>query len=442
MPGSLSSGRLSSTLFAVRFGSGILVLALGVGGWCCDFRRALETCHSDGRCSDGDSGARANGGGDGSGGGNGNGGGEGDGGLVSLAFASAQNFQLAAESMSIAAGDLDGDGRADIVSANGGGSDTLSVLLSLASGGFMRTADLPTGIKPKAIDLGFVDGDQKLDLVAAGGLNRQGQLTVLPGSGAGGFGPATTSGLTTLNPIELRLAALDADGLLDGLVSGYDSDAVLVLAGAPEGGLIATATATYLLPGPTGLAIADFNGDGRLDFAAGNENPNSSVTVFLGNGDRTFSPTGQNLLPGQQDDHWLAAGDFDGNDTVDLVVADYSSQRLLFLSGVGDGTFASSSSAIPIPGRLEDMKAADFNRDGALDLVVLTGGSTSPFAGKLIVLEGKGDATFRSVATLDTLGNDPGWLAIADFDGDGRLDVAATNDVGPSVAVFMNRSTP
>src|SRR5439155_1243222 len=114
------------------------------------------------------------------------------------------------------------------------------------------------------------------------------------------------------------------------------------------------------------LAVADFNGDGKLDLAAIDAGSNT-VSVLLGNGDDTFQPA-LTFTVGT-DPRSVAVGDFDGDGKLDLVVADYGSNDVSVLLGAGNGTFQAAL-AFGAGSRPASMAVGDFNGDGKPDLAV------------------------------------------------------------------------
>jgi hypothetical protein len=161
------------------------------------------------------------------------------------------------------------------------------------------------------------------------------------------------------------------------------------------------------------VAVGDFNGDGTLDLAVANDN---GVSVLLGNGDGTFQPA-VNYAAGVGPSS-VAVGDFNGDGTLDLAVAnDVSNGTVSVLLGNGDGSFgaATSYAAGSYP---RSVAVGDFNRDGIPDLVVANGGVS--------VLLGNGDASFEAPVSYFA-GVNSVSVAVADLNGDGILDLAVAN---------------
>jgi WD40 repeat protein len=175
------------------------------------------------------------------------------------------------------------------------------------------------------------------------------------------------------------------------------------------------------------VATGDFNGDGKLDFAAVSTASNS-VTVFLGNGDGTFNQ--QTPITVGSSPAALAIGDFNGDGKLDLAVVNKGSNTVSILLGNGNGTFTagqtlttgSSPSAIVV---------GNFTNSGHQDLAVANSG-----AGTVSIFTGNGDGTFMSAGTL-TVGTSPDALAVGDFNGDGKQDLAVANSGSNNVSVLL-----
>ncbi len=178
------------------------------------------------------------------------------------------------------------------------------------------------------------------------------------------------------------------------------------------------------------VATADFNGDGIADAAIANYG-DGTVSIVLGKGDGTFTQAPQSPEPAGQTPYSIAVGDFNGDGIPDLVLANVYGGYITVLLGKGDGTFVpAAGSPIPAGNPLTQPQAiavGDFNGDGIPDIAV--GISNGPsFAGTLVVLLGNGDGTFKAApGTTVPLGGTPISIAMADFNGDGILDLALAN---------------
>ena len=197
----------------------------------------------------------------------------------------------------VALGDVSGDGRLDIVTANTNAS-TAGVFRGLAGGRFASMTPYSTGPNtlPTSVVLGDINGDSRLDIVTSNvstalrGMDTAGALLGLAG---GGFAPATTYSVgISLFPIDVALSDVDGDGLLDIVLAYYSADAVGVFLGQVSGGFT---TMTSFIVGsgrpPIAVVVGDVNGDGRPDIVTAIPSPSvgiASVGVQLNTG--TFTP--------------------------------------------------------------------------------------------------------------------------------------------------------
>lgn len=276
-----------------------------------------------------------------------------------------------------------------------------------------------------AVATGDFNGDGKLDLVVLTGCGTGPCVSILLGNGDGTFQahidyPAGTGDL----PTSLAVADLNGDGKLDLAVTNQSSDAVSVLLGNGDGTF-----QPYAAYGAGGspMSVADFNGDGKLDLAVVNS---SGVSIFLNKGDGTFPSTQDfSTAPGPTS---VTTGDFNGDGKLDLAVTAVCASAsnctgagvVCILLGNGADTF---QACVDYPVGIDPVwiTAEDLNGDGNLDLAVAnegTGGDGVPSGSSVMILWGNGDGTFAGQTF--TAGNGPDWVGVGDFNGDGRLDFA------------------
>src|SRR5262245_36366929 len=188
---------------------------------------------------------------------------------------------------------------------------------------------------------------------------------------------------------------------------------------------------------PRAVTVADFNHDGKPDLAVVNGGPfststsQSSVSVLLGNGSGSFQPAVTTAVLNGGAGLSVAAGDFNGDGLPDVALntaGNGTNPAVEVLLGKGDGSFQSNHLILPIASSSLSVTAGDFDHNGALDLV------TANSNGTVSVLLSNGDGTFRPRTDLAV-----GTFAVAvgDFNGDGRLDVAVAKQLSNSVSVLL-----
>jgi hypothetical protein len=224
------------------------------------------------------------------------------------------------------------------------------------------------------------------------------------------------------------------DGKPDLAVANRSSGDVSILLGNGDG-TFQPATKYRVGATPSFVATGDFNGDHQLDLAVADGGSNSIVSILLGNGDGTFQPS-VSYNTGADADH-VECADFNGDNKLDLLISAETGEMGILL-GNGDGSFQSSIVTLT-SGTTPLVAIGDFNGDGRLDVVTATGARNGESdSGNLLILLGNGDGTFQAHSS-DVLDFWPDQLVAADFNGDGKLDLAATvreNIFGGDIRVF------
>jgi len=341
--------------------------------------------------------------------------------------------------LDVAVADFNLDGKPDVALLSQ--RDTVSVFLGSGSGTFGARTPFPGThtLSPETyggIAAGDVNNDGKADVVVAMSLSRYVRL----GNGNGTFGSPIqypTTGLAVFAG-NLALADFDLDGKLDILAVANVPGDWVVHRGNGDGTFGAFGTggsgSDYM---GGGLTIGDFNRDGKLDIALGNRpgspGPSSpgEIRVHLGNGDGTFGAALVSTVLGETDAWAIGAGDFNRDGIPDIAVGSQASLHVTIMAGVGNGTFTHAYLPVAELSSLSDLAVGDVTNDGQLDAV-----TTHYTADQISVFEGDGGGGLPHRVDIVT-GSLPKGLAIADLNSDIDRDVAVAANSG-ALSIHLN----
>lgn len=326
----------------------------------------------------------------------------------------------------VASGDVDGDGRKDVVVALGYDSDPehanhLGVFHQQPGGGLgpAQWIALPsaTGCRPTSVAVGDVNGDGRQDVVVA---EYGCGVEVFLQDGAGVLQPATF--LPSAQSYQVRVADFDGDGRQDLLALGWSDTTARLWRQSGTGTLVEAALPAIITQGWGQVAIGDLDGDGRPDFAvtSGQGDHAHALGVVLQRSDGSFMPP--QYVPGSRAGALfpgVAIGDIDGDGRAELVAA--IDEQRIGVWRVDSGVLVKLRDIVVADGAAQ-MAVADINGDGRKDLIVLRTMGTSP--GLQIHLQqadgslgaGLRYAAYASYSTGEL-------LVVDDVSGDGRLDV-------------------
>ncbi|MEO7298160.1 MAG: immunoglobulin domain-containing protein [Verrucomicrobiota bacterium] len=359
--------------------------------------------------------------------------------------------------------DLDGDGKSDLVVANNT-ENTISVYRnigtngSLTLGSFAPRINFAVGASPRHVTIGDIDGDGKRDIVVA----NNGGSTVSVFRNISTPGDFTVNSLapkvdfsTGTNPNQLALVDLNGDGKLDLATANSGTSTLSIFRNtASVGNITASSFAARVdFPASTqsgGLAAADIDGDGKPDLALSNLGGNS-ISLFrnttpVGNAAITLATKVDFATPGNPFGG-MSIGDLDGDGKLDIAVATYNGGTVSVFRNISTtGVITTNSLAarfdLATGGSTHGVVTVDIDGDGKSDLVAV-----SEYANAV--------AVFRNLSTNGTLvagsfapridfatASNPGGVAVGDLDGDGRPDVVAAASYGNVLSIFKNQNIP
>ncbi len=247
------------------------------------------------------------------------------------------------------------------------------------------------------------------------------------------------SGTTQLLTTNTAEGDFNRDGKPDLAVSNSTDSTVAVFLGNGDG-TFATPVSYALGNDPTFVAVGDVNNDGKLDLVVTN-NSDNTVSVLLGNGDGTFQK--QQTFTTDKQPVAVSLGDLNGDGNLDLVLG-VQVGALSVMLGNGDGTFQAFHSyqitdVLSNPVSPSGVIAGDFNGDGKLDVAASTEGGYSG-TNNVAVMLGNGDGTLQAPSYYSSMDAPSNSIGMGDFNGDGKVDLAITNISGcceSSVSVML-----
>ncbi len=386
-------------------------------------------------------------------------------GAATPGFVAQQTFAVGNFPLSVTAADVNGDGKPDLIAANGS-DNTVSVLLNTTVPGattasFASQQAFAVGPFPISVTAADVNGDGKPDLIVANpSLDQSGNTvsvllnTTAPGATIPSFATQQTF-FTGAAPVDVTAADLNGDGKPDLIVANSNGTTVSVLLNttpAPtttfDTNSFATAQTFGTGNSPAGSTAADVNGDGKPDLIVANESSNT-VSVLLNttaSGATTPSFGTQNTFTTGTAPGFVTAADLNGDGKPDLIVANLSSSSvsvLLNTTATGATTPTFSGLQFATGDTPHSVVAADLNGDGKPDLIVANSGSNTVSVLFNTTAPGALTPSFAAQQTF-TVGNNPNSVTAADVNGDGKLDVIAANGgaIDNTVSVLRNTTTP
>jgi hypothetical protein len=326
---------------------------------------------------------------------------------------------------SVAIGDVNSDGRPDVVAADA--PDGVSVMLATgATGNFGAPTSFTAGSSPNSVAIADLTGDGRPDLAVAN--SGSANVSILRASGAPGNFSAPTNFAVGSSPSSIAVGNLNGSGGLDLAVANQGSGTVSVLLASGNPGSFAAAT-TFTVGGePVDLEIADLNADTRSDLAVTTGN-NVSLLLASGAAGNFAAPTTLNggTLPND-----VAIGDLNRDGRPDIAVTNLFNVGILLASGAagsfGTPTFISGGN------NTDGIEIGDVNADERPDLVLVGGGSA-------ILLASGNLGSFGSPQGVSGVSS-ASSVAIGDLNEDERPDLAYSGTASSFLQLVFNTSQP
>ncbi len=371
-------------------------------------------------------------------------------------FAGRTDFATGTHPSGIAIGDIDGDGKPDIIIANTG-ANTISVYrnLSAAPGGSISAATFAAPVIDTVPFLCFylaladIDGDGKLDIATAAQTDNRLvaiQNTSVPGTVS--FGAQTTVAISTSGlPYALALADIDGNGQPDLLCVDFVNEQLAAFRNKSTPGTISfSALMTFgTAANPVHLAVQDFDGDGKPDVAVACQSANvfqifRNTSVLDTFDITTFAPRMDFFTSGQAP-QYIMAGDIDGDGKADVIIGNRTAPFgiQVFRNTSVPGTITLTGESAVAAHQIQGMSIGDFDGDGKPDIVVTNSMDTSVaiYRNNSTV----GTPSFEPQARFATLYG-PVFPVVGDIDGDGKADIAVTNYMVNNFSILRDRNAP
>jgi hypothetical protein len=307
----------------------------------------------------------------------------------------------------------------------------------------VRVRQIPVGDGPGVVAIIDANRDGKTDIVVTN--ERSGSVSVLLGDGRGDFSTAPGSPFAAgHSPNDVAVGDFNRDGWSDLAFANHETQQLTVLLGNGRGGFAPaphSPLSVAVKPHPHGIAAGDFDGDGSLDLVTDSWGEDR-LEILFNDGKGNFRTPGNYVPVGKHPYQRIRVGDFNGDGNADVVSPNLDGNDVTILLGDGKGAFVQpAGSPFPCGDSPFNVAVGDVNADGLADLAIVNSpSSTAERSGRdgLTVLLGDGHGRFRPM-TGSPLSTDrfPNIVAIGDIDGDRVADVAVSNPDSDHITIFI-----
>ncbi len=315
------------------------------------------------------------------------------------------------------------------------GVSTISVFLGTGPNTYGGANTYPVCTDPTAVVATDINHDGYPDIIVA--CTGDATIDVLFNNGSGGFGAATSYYPLSGNPVALVAGDFVGNGYID-IASADSNGNVSILLNTTGNG---TFSASHVTPGGTlsGIAAGDFNKDGHLDLAV-TDSAGNKIYTLLNNGSGAFTEFGTGISTGtgtKPSD--IVAADFNQDGNVDVATSNAGTNTATVFLGNGTGSFTAQAAQLTGTDPIA-LVTSDINSDGYPDLVAFD--ELSGSTGAVAVLLGNGDGTLQTAQTTSQAFLPGTQATVADFNRDGKPDIALAQQNNNIVSVLLNNTLP